>query len=288
MQQNFLLLLPCFASLFWAFTLLFEWKENLRVQNIWAIYMLATATNSYIWSDYFAGTVNNGSYLISIEVIFFILSLLLVLFFYKTSFIEDVIREKNILWLSGILLLFVIPVFLYVISSINVIHLKYLAFVIMAIWGGILYLLSYNIYHFTKTATDDENVIDETVENEDEITEQEYKFLIPQFEKLVETDLIFLKKNLHLEDVARMIHTNRTYISRLINEEYQSNFSDFINSKRIEYAQNLMHSHPHLTQEQIADKSGFIHSTSFSRTFKQQVGMTFREWRKKNNFNGLH
>ena len=99
------------------------------------------------------------------------------------------------------------------------------------------------------------------------------------------TRRIFLKNlitNFSPDSIKSSMKKNRTYISRLINQEYQCSFSDFINQKRIEFAQELIHTHPELTQEQIAEKVGFTHASSFSRAFKQQVGQTFREWYKNN------
>lgn len=106
--------------------------------------------------------------------------------------------------------------------------------------------------------------------------------LIPILDRfnLLMNDKVYLKKNIRVEDVADMIHTNRTYVSKLLKEEFGCNFVDYINRKRIEYACELMHTSPGLTQEQIAEMAGFAHASSFSRSFKQYTGMTFREMRK--------
>ena len=101
---------------------------------------------------------------------------------------------------------------------------------------------------------------------------------IERFNELIDKQQIYLQKDLRLDDVARLMHTNRTYISRMLNEEYNCSFSDYINQCRITYAQHLMNSDPNAKQETVALQSGFSHVTSFSRTFKKLVGMTPKEW----------
>lgn len=157
---------------------------------------------------------------------------------------------------------------------------------ILIIWTGILYYMGYRIYqkrYVVKSLNNGQTscqIIDRTDDHpeETETSNKAHYKLLPDLNRIIDEEKIFLQNNLNIEKVARMLNTNRTYISRLINQEYQCSFSDFINQKRIVYAQELAHSYPELTQEQIAEKAGFTLASSFSRTFKQQVGQTFREW----------
>lgn len=105
--------------------------------------------------------------------------------------------------------------------------------------------------------------------------------VLPELERVIKDYKVFLNKDLHLDNLAHLIHSNRSYTSRLINEEYQCNFSEFINRQRIEYAKELGRSNPQLTQEQIAEMSGFAHATTFSSTFKRYTGVNFREFMKQ-------
>lgn len=104
--------------------------------------------------------------------------------------------------------------------------------------------------------------------------------IIHRINSLLDVDEIFLKKDLRLDDVVRLTHVNRTYISLLISEEYNCSFSELVNRRRIDYAQKLVSSNPKLSHVYIAEKSGFAHASSFSRIFKKQTGMTFREWHR--------
>ncbi|MDF9831407.1 helix-turn-helix domain-containing protein [Parabacteroides sp. PF5-6] len=125
-----------------------------------------------------------------------------------------------------------------------------------------------------------------TEEAVEELTEtaepaaKSYEKLLPEFNRLMEEEKIFLQKNLRREDFAERMKTNRTYIAQLIREEYQCGFSEFINRRRITYACDLLRQHPEIPQDQLATKSGFTNISTFSRTFKQYTGTTFRQWQK--------
>lgn len=112
-----------------------------------------------------------------------------------------------------------------------------------------------------------------------EITKtSKYEKLLTSFRKLIEEDKIFRQNTLRADDVASSMHTNRTYLSRMIKEEFQCTFSDYINARRVEFAKELMRSDPDMRQDELADKSGFIGAPSFSRTFKQIEGIPPKEW----------
>jgi len=117
-------------------------------------------------------------------------------------------------------------------------------------------------------------------EEEEDSLHKGYLKILPEFTRLMEQDRIFLEKNLRLDDVANRLNTNRTYVSFLIRQEYDYGFSEYINRKRIAYVQDLVRQEPGLSQEQVAEKCGIVHSSSFSRVFKQYTGLTFREWQK--------
>lgn len=128
----------------------------------------------------------------------------------------------------------------------------------------------------------------ETVENNGKTTfvikKEKREAILNKLNLLLDEDKIFLRKDLRMDDVVRLTHANRTYISMLINEEYGCNFSEFINRKRINYAQQLVTESPNLSHIQIAEESGFANTVAFSRSFKQCTGITFRQWRQE--FNG--
>lgn len=78
----------------------------------------------------------------------------------------------------------------------------------------------------------------------------------------------FLQPDLKLDDLALMLHTNRTYLLRVMRQELHMSFSEYINRRRIAYACQLMNEHPELNKQDIAQRSGYLSSSSFYRNFK--------------------
>lgn len=155
-------------------------------------------------------------------------------------------------------------------------------YVFMGSCSIILFFTSYHVSKFKATA---ENTISDPEElNIPDTSPAEldniYSKILPQFIELIDEKQIFLQPHLSLNDIAQQISSNRTYLSRLINDKFQCNFHEYINRKRIEYVQKLIIENPQISQEQATEMSGFISTSTFSRTFKKYAKATFSEWRK--------
>lgn len=104
-------------------------------------------------------------------------------------------------------------------------------------------------------------------------------------EHLLKKEQIFRNSDLKLNDLASLLGTNRTYVSRLINNKENSNFCDYINSHRIKYAKQLLSSTQKCEQmslEDIALEAGFSSQSSFYRVFTNIEGTTPAKYRKEN------
>ncbi len=106
--------------------------------------------------------------------------------------------------------------------------------------------------------------------------------LAESFDRLMDEERIFLQSDLRLDDLASRMRTNRTYLSRMINEHCGCSFSTAVNRRRIAWAQELMRTQRGMFQEQVAESSGFTHASAFSRMFRQVTGMTCSDWLRRN------
>lgn len=95
--------------------------------------------------------------------------------------------------------------------------------------------------------------------------------LTEQLELLIEKK-IFLTPNLKVSDLAKMLGTNSRYVQQVLNEEIGMSFSDFINRKRIDYAEQLFASQPDMDINDVWSKSGFSSSSTFYRNYKMYKG----------------
>lgn len=96
---------------------------------------------------------------------------------------------------------------------------------------------------------------------------------------------VYLDNKLTIDSLADMLYTNRTYLSKLINDVYGKNFNNFINEYRVSEAINIIKdgSFDNLTLEAIAAKCGFNNKTTFNTFFKKITGITPSFFRKNIN-----
>ncbi|OYT15459.1 MAG: hypothetical protein B7C24_13005 [Bacteroidetes bacterium 4572_77] len=104
---------------------------------------------------------------------------------------------------------------------------------------------------------------------------QEQELLIKILDSF-EKDKIFLDENLSVNELAKKIDSNNTYISYTINKNFEMNFSNFVNQYRVKKARILLSSqeYKNYTIETIAQESGFKSMTVFNKAFKKFTGLT--------------
>lgn len=109
-------------------------------------------------------------------------------------------------------------------------------------------------------------------------SEEEKQGLATEVQRLFEVEKIYLNPRLKLSDVAHMVGTNRTYLSRYFNQENGSTFYDFVNNYRLRYAENLLRNSESSILE-ISEKSGFNSLSTFRRVFSSAYGCSPNEFR---------
>ena len=94
----------------------------------------------------------------------------------------------------------------------------------------------------------------------------------------------YLKNDLSIYELSKMVGTNNTYLSFVLNNDFKSNFSSFINSYRVAKAKELLVSgvSSKYTIETIGENVGFHSKSAFNAAFKRIVGMPPSTYRKRN------
>jgi YesN/AraC family two-component response regulator len=137
-----------------------------------------------------------------------------------------------------------------------------------------------------------ENLHVEEIKGEDVITEParaEHLFstvaksweedeLFKRFQHLMVEEKIFLQPKLTLNDVADMLESNTTYISKMVNNAYNLGFPELVNTLRIDYAEQYILNHKGAKQDEIATRCGFLSASSFNTIFKRITGVTPKIW----------
>ena len=103
-----------------------------------------------------------------------------------------------------------------------------------------------------------------------------------QLEALMEQEKPYLNPRLTLSDLASLLGTNIHQLSKLINEGFDKNFFDFINSYRVREFQRraVLPEYKNQTLLAIAFSVGFNSKTAFNRSFKKLTKKTPRQYLK--------
>ena len=90
---------------------------------------------------------------------------------------------------------------------------------------------------------------------------------------------LFRNNDLLITDVAKMLGSNRTYVSTYLNKELGMSFSEYINGFRVEYAKRLLDGGNSMNMTEISEQAGFASEASFYRVFKRVTGQTPNAYR---------
>lgn len=105
--------------------------------------------------------------------------------------------------------------------------------------------------------------------------------LVSRFQHIMIDEQFFLQPGLTIGDIAERLHTNKNYISRMVNQTYNMGFPEVLNILRIDYAEQFITTHKDLNQDEIAKACGFVSATYFNSTFKRITGYTPKVWASK-------
>lgn len=161
------------------------------------------------------------------------------------------------------------------------------------IFGFLLFMVGYlgykqdfSIENFLKDIKNNE-ALARTIKISINDTELYGKNLFENLKKLLEENEIYKNKDLCITDIAIMLNTNRTYISKIINEKFKTNFSTMINHYRIEHAKKILKDSKYrqLSINEIGELSGFSSESSFYRIFKNHENISPGNYRKKHLIN---
>lgn len=89
-----------------------------------------------------------------------------------------------------------------------------------------------------------------------------------------------LHEPLHVKDLAMQVKLNESYLSTLFKKETKKSVSEFILSKRMEAAQNMLKFSDY-TYAEISAILTFSSQSHFTRVFRKQTGYTPKEYRNK-------
>ena len=107
--------------------------------------------------------------------------------------------------------------------------------------------------------------------------------LMQRITELMEEKQLYKVPDLKVLDIASELRTNARYVSDCIKNSTNYSFTQYVNSYRIQHAQQIMLDMPDQKISTIYLDSGFTNETTFFRAFKAITGMTPKDWKSLQN-----
>ena len=149
------------------------------------------------------------------------------------------------------------------------------------------YLLFYEQVEnaFEQDIQSEEELLTDTETEPEIVSEKEvpvsYTEFIEKVDNWIKTDG-YVQQGLTIKELSEILHTNRTYLSAYIKTTYKMTFREWITSRRLEYAKNMLKEHPEINIQKLAESSGFLSQSNFIKLFSEKEGCTPAKWKKSN------
>ncbi len=106
--------------------------------------------------------------------------------------------------------------------------------------------------------------------------------LFSRMEQLMNEEHIYRNKDLTVEKLADILNTNRSYISRTVNEFTGMTFNNYVNSLRIDEAVKVLSDiNDDIPLKALSDDLGFNTRSTFYRSFQKLIGVPPSKYREE-------
>lgn len=112
-------------------------------------------------------------------------------------------------------------------------------------------------------------------------TDTAYQEIYDRIVAYFELEKPYLKSDLIIDDLVKVVFSNKLYISRAISQITGRNFCQFVNYYRIMYSVEAFRANPELKVTELASLSGFNSLVSFSMAFRLYMNENPSDWIRK-------
>jgi AraC-like DNA-binding protein len=113
------------------------------------------------------------------------------------------------------------------------------------------------------------------------VREGTYRELFERIVEYFESEKPFLDNQLTINDVVKVVFSNKVYISRSISQFTGRNFCQFVNYYRISYSVECFRADPDLKVNALAEMSGFNSVVSYNMAFRLFMNENPSDWCRK-------
>ncbi len=108
-----------------------------------------------------------------------------------------------------------------------------------------------------------------------------YRDIYDRIVALFESEKPYLNGDLTINDLVKVLYSNKLYISKAISHFTGRNFCQFVNYYRVIYSMELFRANPELKVLELSGQCGFNSMVSYNMAFRLFMGETPSEWCKK-------
>ncbi|MBR5034036.1 MAG: AraC family transcriptional regulator [Bacteroidales bacterium] len=114
-----------------------------------------------------------------------------------------------------------------------------------------------------------------------DISDRKATELMDKFKMLMEENKPYLDPKANIDAIANTLGTNKTTLSKMINDKFGMNFRQLLNSFRVREAILLLSKNGNIGLEDLRIRSGFNSTSTFNSSFSRFTGCTPGEYCKK-------
>lgn len=157
---------------------------------------------------------------------------------------------------------------------------------VLAFVNLIVYLGISKPHYFRQITKEDISILKSDQIKKPAYGAQELTSLSLRLKEYMKKNKVYTNPDLDLTTLAEELEVHPKFLSQSINRIIGSNFSDYVNSCRIEEAKELLASNEDsdLTIKEVMYDAGFMSRSVFNTFFKKKTGMTPREYRSKSDY----
>lgn len=127
-----------------------------------------------------------------------------------------------------------------------------------------------------------EQALQEAGRKEADAEDGKLRELFGELDRMMTQERLYERKNLTIEEAARLLGTNRGYLSRAVNSFAGVSFNAYVNSFRIKAAVSALSDRTDTTPIKVlADRLGYNNLTSFYNNFFKETGVPPSKFRQE-------
>lgn len=154
--------------------------------------------------------------------------------------------------------------------------IKSLFYILWLSISFLVYWLGYAAVYQLKIYKERVNINSRKSVNTEKKISKKQTSVLAKIIEVIEKEELFLNPNLRQSQVSEKLEITANYISKILNEEKNINFNDYINQLRVKRARELLldKEFDNYTNIAIGLESGFNSKSTFFKAFKKHTGLS--------------